>query len=192
MRLQSSAVTITTTIFLATCVAAPLPATTLARLSLDQLAQAADTVARVRCTEAASYVQDGTVWTRTQFTVIEPLKGAPPAQVTVRLPGGRAGGVFVVVEAAPRFRPGEESVLFLERTSTREYSVTGWALGTFRVRRNARTGEETVTQDSSGLAVFDVAARRFIIEGVRDLPLREFRRRLAVAFRSSPGEGGRR
>jgi hypothetical protein len=83
-------------------------------------------------------------------------------------------------------------VLFLERTSTAEYSVTGWALGTFRVRRNARTGEETVTQDSSGLAVFDVAARRFIIEGVRDLPLREFRRRLAVAFRSSPGEGGRR
>jgi hypothetical protein len=181
-----------TTIFLATCVAAPLEATTLARLSLDQLARAAETVARVRCTEAASYVQDGTVWTRTQFTVIEPLKGVPPAQVTVRLPGGRAGGVLVVVEAAPRFRPGEESVLFLERTSTGEYSVTGWALGTFRVRRNARTGEETVTQDSSGLAVFDAAARRFVIEGVRDLPLGEFRRRLAGAFRSSPGEGGRR
>jgi len=169
----------------------PLPATTLARLNLDQLARAADAVARVRCTDSASYLERGTVWTRTEFTVIEPLKGAPPAQITVRLPGGRSGHILVSIEAVPRFQPAEEGVLFLEKLATGDYSVTAWALGAFRIRRNDRTGEETVTQDSSTLAVFDPASRRFVIEGIRDLPLGEFRRRLAVAFRASAAEGGK-
>jgi len=183
---------ITALLFLAAGAAAPLPATTLARLSLDQLARAADTVARVRCTDAVSYLEGGTVWTRTRFTVIETLKGAPPAEIAVRLPGGRAGHIFVAIEGAPRFRPGEEGVLFLENISTGDYSVTAWALGTFRIRRNSRTGEESVTQDSSTLAVYDTATRRFLIEGIRDLPVGEFRRRLAAALRSSATEGGGR
>jgi len=169
----------------------PLPATTLARLDLDQLARAADAVARVRCTDAAGYLERGSVWTRTQFTVIETLKGAPPPQITVRLPGGRSGHILVSIEGVPRFRPGEEGVLFLEKLAGGDYSVTAWALGSFRIRRNERTGEETVTQDSSALAVFDAASRRFVTEGIRDLPLGEFRRRLAVAVGSSAAEGGR-
>jgi hypothetical protein len=189
MRLPSLLARIGAVLFLATCAATPMPATTLARLSLDQLARAADTVARVRCADSTSYVQDGTVWTRTQFTVIESFKGAPPAQIAVRLPGGRAGHIFVAVEAAPRFRPGEEGVLFLEPIAGGDYSVTAWALGTFRIRRNARTGEESVTQDSSALAVFDLATRRFVIEGIRDLSWPEFRRRLTATFRSSTTTG---
>jgi hypothetical protein len=179
-------------LILAACGAVPLAGTTLARLDLDQLARAADAVARVRCTDAAGYLERGSVWTRTQFTVIETLKGAPPPQITVRLPGGRSGHILVSIEAVPRFRPGEEGVLFLEKLAGGDYSVTAWALGSFRIRRNERTGEETVTQDSSALSVFDAASGQFVIEGIRDLPLGEFRRRLAVAFRSPAGEGGKR
>jgi len=192
MRRPSPLARLTALLFLVACGTIPLPATTLARVNLDQLARAADAVARVRCTDAASYLEHGTVWTRTQFTVIEPLKGAPPSQITVRLPGGRSGHILVSIEAVPRFRPGEEGVLFLEKLATGDYSVTAWALGAFRIRRNDRTGEETVTQDSSTLAVFDPVSRRFLIEGIRDLPLGEFRRRLAVAFRASAADGGKR
>ena len=188
---KSLLVRLTALLLLALCAVIPLPATTLARLNLEQLARAADAVAHVRCTDAASYLEGGTVWTRTQFTVIEPLKGAPPPQITVRLPGGRSGHILVSIEAVPRFQPAEEGVLFLEKLATGDYSVTAWALGAFRIRRNDRTGEETVTQDSSTLAVFDPASRRFVIEGIRDLPLAEFRRRLAVAFRPSAAEGGK-
>jgi len=165
--------------------AIPLPATTLARLNLDQLARAADAVARVRCTDAAGYVERGSVWTRTQFTVIETLKGAPPSQITVRLPGGRSGHILVSIEAVPRFRPGEEGILFLEKLATGDYSVTAWALGAFRIRRNERTGDETVTQDSSAMTVFDPVSRRFVREGIRDVPLGEFRRRLTAAIRAA-------
>jgi hypothetical protein len=172
------------TLILIVCAEFPLAATTLARLNLNQLARAADAVARVRCTDAASYLDQGTVWTRTQFAVIDSLKGSTPSQITVRLPGGHAGHIFVSIEAVPRFRPGEEGILFLEQLPAGEYSVTAWALGTFRIRRNDRTGEETVTQDSSATAVFDPASRQFVTEGIRDLPLGEFRRRLATALRA--------
>jgi hypothetical protein len=184
--------TLASLLTLAACTgASPLHATTLLRLHLDELARAADAVARVRCTAAAGYTEQGNVWTRTQFTLIEPLKGSPPAELTVRLPGGRSGHLVVSIEAVPRFRAGEEGVLFLQEMPGGDYSVTGWALGAFRIRRNERTGEETVTQDSSALAVFDPASRRFVTEGIRDLPLREFRRRLAVALRPSAPQGGR-
>jgi hypothetical protein len=192
MRRPSPLAKLTALLFLAACAGMPLPATTLARLDLSQLARAADAVARVRCTDAASYLERGSVWTRTHFTVIEALKGAPPSQITVRLPGGRSGHIVVSIEAVPRFRPGEEGVLFLEKLATGDYSVTAWALGAFRIRRNERTGEETVTQDSSAMAVFDPSSRRFVTDGIRDLPLGEFRRRLAVAIRASAPEGGQR
>jgi hypothetical protein len=168
-----------------------LRATTLVRLSLTQMAQAADTVVRVRCTETASLVEGGTVWTRTHFSVTEMLKGAPRQQITVRLPGGRVGHILVVVEAVPGFRPGEEGVLFLETTSTGNYSITAWAEGTFRIRRNPQTGEEAVTQDSSALAVFEPGARRFHVEGIRALSLGELRQRLAAAL-AAPATGSAR
>jgi hypothetical protein len=172
------------------CGSMPLPATTLARLNLEQLAHAADAVARVRCTETASYQDQGRVWTRTQFTVLETLKGTLPPEVVVRLPGGRSGHIVVSIEGVPRFQPGEEGLLFLEKLVSGDYSVTAWALGSFRIRRNERTGEQTVTQDSSATAVFDAASRRFLIEGIRDLPMRDFRRRLALALPAPTSKGG--
>jgi hypothetical protein len=170
----------------------PLHATTLLRLNLDQLASAADAVARVRCTGTTSYIDQGNVWTRTQFTVLEPLKGSLPSQIDVRLPGGRSGHLIVSIEAVPRFHAGEEGVLFLESLASGDYTVIGWALGSFRIHRNDRTGEETVTQDSSALPVFDPASRRFVTEGIRQLPLSEFRRRLATALRATTRGGSKR
>lgn len=185
--------TLASLLIVAACICgAPIQATTLLRLDLDQLARAADAVARVRCTETVTYVERGNVWTRTEFTLLEALKGSPPSRLTVRLPGGRSGHIVVSIEAVPAFHAGEEGVLFLEKLPAGDYSVTGWALGTFRIHRNERTGEETITQDSSALAVFDPASRKFVTEGIRDLPLREFRRRLTRALRAPAPAGGRR
>ena len=44
-----------------------LEATTLARLSLDELAAASDAVARVRCTATESRWEGGSIWTVTTF-----------------------------------------------------------------------------------------------------------------------------
>ena len=169
-------------ILAALSITAAVRATTLARLSLDQLAAAADNVARVRCAGAGSQWENGAIWTVTTFDVVESMKGNLPAQVTVRLPGGRVGHLTAAVDGTPKFNPGDDAIVFLERSRAGGYSVIGWVEGTFRISRDPRTSRETVTQDSSAFAVFDTATRSFRTEGVRRMPVEQFRARVAAAI----------
>jgi len=154
-------------------------ATTLARMSLDELVAAAEVVARVRCLGNESRWEGGEIWTLTSFEVVETLKGVAPRLIAVRLLGGHVGHLHSTVDGVPRFRPSEEAVLFLERTRAGDFSVTSWVQGTFRIRRDARTGAESVTQDSAAYGIFDPTARQFRPAGVRKLPLEAFKQRLA-------------
>jgi hypothetical protein len=169
-------------------IAAAVHATTLTRLSLDHLATAADAVARVRCVSAKSEWGNGSIWTVTTFDVVETMKGSLPAQVMVRLPGGRVGHLTAAVDGTPKFTPGGSVVLFLERSSAGGFSVAGWVEGTFRIARNAHTGRETVTQDSSAFEVFDPATRSFLTEGIRQMPVEEFCARVAQAIARLQGK----
>ena len=155
------------------------PATTLERMPLEKLTSRADAVVHVRCLSNESRWERGEIWTFTQFEVEEALKGVAPRLLTVRLLGGKVGHLISTVDAVPRFRPGEETVLFLERMPDGAFTVLSWAQGTFRIRREQHTGRAVVTQDSAGLAVFDPARQQFRTEGVRNLPLASFKQRIA-------------
>jgi hypothetical protein len=157
-------------------------ATTLLRLSLDQLAAGSDAVARARYIQSESRWENGSIWTITAFNVVEALKGDLPGQIDVRLPGGRVGHLTSSVEGTPKFNPGNETVLFLQRTPAGGFTVAGWVQGNFRISRDPRTGSETVTQDSSAFSVFDVTTRTFRTEGVRRMPMEEFRAHVAAAI----------
>jgi hypothetical protein len=156
-------------------------ATTLVRLSLDQLAAAADAVARVRCTSVEARWENNEIWTVTGFEIVETMKGALPIRITVRLPGGRVGHLTASVDGTPRFNAGDEAVVFLERSRAGGFSVAAWVEGTFRISRDPRSGLETVTQDSSTFSVFDTATRAFHTEGIRRMPIEQFRERVAAA-----------
>src|ERR1700740_2861888 len=93
-----------------------LQATTLARLSLEELAAASEAVARVRCTATESRWENGSIWTVTTFAVVEALKGNLPAKTEVRLPGGRVGHLTATVEGTPKFAAGAEAVGVLVRS----------------------------------------------------------------------------
>ena len=159
-----------------------LRATTLARLSLDQLAAGSDAVARVRFVRAESRWENGSIWTVTTFDVVETLKGQLPGQIEVRLPGGRVGHLTSTVAGTPKFHPGNEAVVFLQRSPAGGFTVAGWVEGSFRISRDPRTGIVTVTQDSSAFAVFDAATRAFRTEGIRRMPIEEFRARIAASL----------
>jgi hypothetical protein len=64
-------------------------ATTLVRLSFDELAQRATAITRVRCLGSASVWRNGEIWTDTEFEVLEISKGTMPGIVRISLPGGR-------------------------------------------------------------------------------------------------------
>jgi hypothetical protein len=157
-------------------------ATTLARLTIEQMTAAAAVVARVHCVTSETRWDDGELWTSTTFEVIAVWKGQAPQTIVVRLIGGRAGNIISSVPDVPRFQPGEEAVLFLEPAPAGEFTVTSWAQGTFRIRRDPRSGAERVTQDSAGLPVFDSATRQFRAGGMRGALLETLRARVEAAL----------
>jgi hypothetical protein len=163
-------------------------ATTLARLSLEQLAAGSDAVARVRCASAQSRWENGSIWTLATVEVVETMKGQLPSEIAIRLPGGRVGHLTATVDGTPKFHRGDDAVVFLQRMPAGGFTVAGWVQGTFRISRDVRTGGEILTQDSSAFSVFDTATRTFRTEGIRRMPIEEFRARIATAAARREGK----
>ncbi len=157
-------------------------ATTLVHMSVAQMSHVAHAVVRARCLENSTRWDAGEIWTFTSFEVQELWQGSAAPRITVRLLGGRAGTLTSSVSGVPRFRAGEEVVLFLERTPRGDFSVVSWEQGTFRIRRAAATGLESVTQDSASFATFDPATREFELAGIRNLPIERFRAQVDAAI----------
>lgn len=155
--------------------------TTLARMSFDELAQKSTAVARLRCIGSESHWDGGELWTETRFEVVERNKGLLGASVTVRMLGGRADGFTSLVDGVPAFRAGEEVYLFLWGKPWESYRVLGWGQGTFRIIRDARTGIEKITQESS-TAIFDQGTRQFRADGIRGMALPAFQEKLRQAL----------
>lgn len=168
-------------IFLATAAA---PATTLLRMSLEKLSRAAAVIVRARCLENFTAWEGGEIWTFTSFDVQEVWSGSAPGKITVRLLGGRLADVTSTVPGVPRFRPGEDVVLFLEPTPRGDFSIVSWQQGAFRIRRDAHLDAETITQDTAAFATFDPDTRQFQAAGIHNLPLAAFRAQVAAALRA--------
>jgi hypothetical protein len=164
--------------------------TTLARMRFEELAQQATAVARLRCLSAQSQWEQGEIWTETRFEVVERNKGLLGGLVTVRTLGGNVGGLHSHVDGVPAFQPGEEAYLFLWKHEGEAYRVLGWSQGTFRVARDARTGSERVTQDSAAMPVFQPETREFKREGIRNLPVVDFREKLRKALSAKNSSEG--
>ena len=158
--------------------------TTLARMTIAEMAQAAPVIVRARCLTNSVRWDTGEIWTFTAFKGEEVWKGATPARVTVRLLGGRARNITPRVPGVPRFRAGEDVVLFLEHTARGDFSVVSWQQGTFRIRRGVAADRESVTQDTASFATFSPSTHRFEATGIRNLPLENFRARVDAALQS--------
>ena len=157
-------------------------ATTLERMSLDQLARAADTVVRARCVSTSARWENGAIWTFSEFDLVERFKGNPPERIRVRVPGGRVGHISTRVEAGAAIPP-RRRCRALPRSSCR------WQLRCDRLGRRHVSHSESFRfllghssrRIPAALAVFDPATRQFRSEGTRNLPWSEFRRRLVDA-----------
>lgn len=165
-------------IALATLLAATAAnSTTLARMSVAQMTEAAQLVVRVRCVSNSTAWDAGEIWTFTAFAVQETWKGSQPANsnstLTVRLLGGTVGNLTSTVSGIPRFVPGEELIMFLEPTAHDDYSVVSWIQGTFRIRRDLRSGHPVAIQDTASFDTFDPASRQFHATGLRSMAVED-------------------
>jgi hypothetical protein len=170
--------------------------TTFARLSISQMSQTATAIVRAQCLANTVVQISGEIWTLTTFDVQETWRGAVPARITVRLLGGTIRNLTSRVAGSPRFRPGEEVILFLAPTNhfispTRhslargDFSVVSWQQGTFRIHRDRGTGEELASQDSGSYVTFDPASRRFLANDAVRMPVALFHSRVRSALEGS-------
>jgi hypothetical protein len=149
--------------------------TALARLSLAQLVVSASVIVRAQVVSNNCQWRDGEIWTVTSFRIMENWKGKSPAQINVWMIGGSVGRITSYVSGAPRFRVGEEAVLFLEPTRAGTMSITAWGEGTFRIHIDARTNEPRVTQDTAVASEYDAPTHTFRSEGISNIPLAQLK-----------------
>ncbi len=137
---------------------------------------------------AESRWENGSIWTMTTFDVVETMKGNLPAQIAVRLPGGRVGHLISTVDGTPKFSPGNETVVFLQQSPAGGFTVAGWVAGKFpnfarsaNRRRNRDAGFQRLRGFRRGDS--DVSRARHTANANRRIS-RAPRRRCLAQFRS--------
>lgn len=137
-------------VLLGLALSAPAGATTLARLTPDQMTDAADYV--VRGTVTAVWTEQdagGNVWTKARVDVAESFKNDAPAELVVESLGGEYRGLVLEVEYAARYDVGEDVVLFLSRIGGGErFTTVAMYAGKYTVRTNPADGSEMVVHFS--------------------------------------------
>lgn len=116
--------------------AAPANATSMARLTTNQLVDASESIVRGNVVEVWTELDEkGSVWTRAQVEVSEVLKGDPDLQVViVDQRGGTYGGLTVDMGGAARFSVGEDALLFLETLSNGHTVPVGMVQGKYTIQ----------------------------------------------------------
>lgn len=116
--------------------AAAMTATTIEKLSLDEMT--AKSTAIVRGKVSFSHVaQHGAVYyTHYKVSVYERLKGSAAAQVDVVMPGGRIGKSEQTFSGIPTFEANSEVVLFLWTSKAGMTHVIGLGQGIFNVSKD--------------------------------------------------------
>jgi hypothetical protein len=156
-------------------------ATTLVRLSLDQLTQASTDIVR------GHVVRQETRWTPehteietlTTIAVDQAIKGQPQTTLVIRQLGGTVGNIRSHVAGTAHFRPQTDYLLFLERARSDPavHLVVGMAQGAYRIVRNPVSKEEHV-----------ISPLGEVFEGPRAssqaIPLNQFEQRISTALAS--------
>lgn len=127
--------------------APPVSATVLLPGDLGDIARGAAAVVRGTVVDVRTEWADGRrrVETIVTLDVSETLKGDFSGRVSFQVPGGVMGRYRSVTVGAPTFHVGEEVILFLGAKAPSLPYVLGFGQGVFRVRRDAGTGETSVT-----------------------------------------------
>ena len=129
-------------------------ATSLVRMSVEQLTQASAAIVRGRAVAQLSHwnAAHTQIVTLTTVAVEATLKGSAPASVLIQQPGGTVGRIRTFVPGTVRFYPQAQYVLFLEpaEPGSSHYLLVGMMQGSYRLFRDPKTGQERVINPMGG------------------------------------------
>jgi hypothetical protein len=145
-------------------------ATTVRRLSFDDLVSKSEIIVSGQVTDSRTYRTSDGKLILTSYTVQvgETIKGKTPPTVTVTTVGGRIGNTILRVSGMPQFQAGENTVLFLERSGAYT-TVVGLNQGKFSVSN----GE--ISNTATGLSFPDGYSAKPL-----KMPVDEFKRQIKL------------
>ena len=159
--------TVLRTSFALACLALlPAAATTLERLSVDQMIQKSTSVVRVKVQYSRTDMIGRSIYTLYRVQVSDRWKGSGQSSMEIAVPGGEWNGYRQTVPGAPRMNVGQEYVVFVWTAANGVNHTIGMSQGILEVRVGpngetllvrGRTDAEIV--DSQGKPVDDSAVQ---------------------------------
>jgi hypothetical protein len=94
--------------------------------------------------------------TMVELDVIEVVAGTPPAEIKLEMLGGKVGAEELTVAGMPRFKIGDEDILFVSGNGRSISALYGMMHGRFPVARDAATGRKYIAREN-GVPLNDTA-----------------------------------
>lgn len=150
------------------------PATTVERLSLEEMAAKSHIVVRATVAGKSSLQRGPMVYTVYRLNVSEKLKGEAGATLDVSVPGGIAGGVRQTIAGSPVLKPATEYVVFIWKSQSGILHIIGLSQGLFDLKLNA-SGEAVLTRGVIDAELVDKSGKQVASEALT-LTLERLRR----------------
>lgn len=168
-------------------------ATVMVEVSIERLFAEADLVIHGRVMRSGARLvlhDDGTSMphTLTEVEVLEVFRGPAAERVVIDELGGEVQGLGSWIAGTPRYRRGEECIVFLRAIGSGRYRTYGMAQGHFEVRPGVPGVAPSVVRDVSEIGVARWSGDQMRVEHgpVSHMPLADFLRylrQLAEALR---------
>jgi hypothetical protein len=109
--------------------------------------------------------------TLVELEVHETIKGNPPTPLVLDLVGGRIGDEELTIEGSPRFRVGQENILFIRGNGRLIVPLVGLTHGQYLVRRDTTSGKAFVMR-SNGRYLYSEQEVSLAGQAASDIPAR--------------------
>ncbi len=174
-------------VWLLACLSAPVRATTLERLSLDDMILKSTAIIRGRVLSSQATVHKTLIYTHFQVQIVESWKGPAKGTVDVAVPGGSAGGVRQSFAGSPDLISGQEYLLFLWTGKTGLTHVIGLSQGAMTLGKDSE-GNLVVTRGASAVTMLDRSTGQAVSDSNIFMRLRDMSERISATL----AQGARR
>lgn len=134
------------------------PATSVVPPDFLELVNQADYIVRVVVKSVASEWRTSPgqrhIFTRVELEVKEVIAGTPPQPLVLEMLGGKMGDEELVVEGVPRFKVGDEDILFVHGNGQQFCPLVAIMHGRYPIMRDSDSGRRYIAR-SNGVPLFD-------------------------------------
>jgi hypothetical protein len=137
----------------------PAKATTVIPPDFNKLVSQADYIVRGVVTSVTSEMVTGGgerrhIMTKVTVEVRQVISGTPPQPLVLQMLGGTVGEETMTVEGAPKFKVGDEDILFVHGNGQQFTPLVAFMHGRYPIKTDKTTGREYVAR-SNGSPLFN-------------------------------------